>query len=65
MDLQSVKAHCGAHWAWARTGALILFLVTALLLAVSLTGVGGSADAHAPLKTGTSISALIFSHSAS
>jgi hypothetical protein len=64
MDLQSVKAHYGAHWAWARTGALILFLVTALLLAVSLTGVGSSTTAQSPLQAGTSISSLFVSGSA-
>ncbi len=55
MDLQTVKAQYGSHWAWARTGALILFLVTALLLAVSLTGLRDQTTANAPLQAGTSI----------
>jgi len=37
MDLQTITAHYGAKWAWARTGALILFLVTGILLVASLT----------------------------
>ena len=37
MDLQSIKTHYGPKWAWARTGALILFLVTGILLVASLT----------------------------
>ena len=37
MDLQTIKSHYGAKWAWARTGALILFLVTGILLVASLT----------------------------
>ena len=37
MDLQTIKSHFGAKWAWARTGALILFLVTGILLVASLT----------------------------
>lgn len=59
MDLQTVKAQYGTHWAWARTGALILFLVTAFLLAVSLTGARNADTARTNLKPGTSISALI------
>jgi hypothetical protein len=35
MDLQSLKSQYGAKW--ARTGALILFVVTGLLLVASLT----------------------------
>jgi hypothetical protein len=37
MDLQNIIASYGAKWAWARTGALILFLVTGILLVASLT----------------------------
>ena len=37
MDLQTIKSHYGAKWAWARTGALILFLVTGILLVASLS----------------------------
>lgn len=59
MDLQTVKTQYGTHWAWARTGALILFLVTAFLLALSLTAARNADTAKAPLKTGTSISTLL------
>jgi uncharacterized integral membrane protein len=37
MDLQTIKSHYGAKWAWARTGALILFVVTGILLVASLS----------------------------
>ncbi len=37
MDLQTIKAQYGAKWAWARTGALLFFLVTGILLLASLT----------------------------
>ncbi len=37
MDLQASKSQYGAKWAWARTGALILFLVTGILLLASLS----------------------------
>ena len=40
MDLQAIKSHYGAKWAWARTGALILFLVTGILLVASGVGIG-------------------------
>jgi len=59
MDLQTVKSQYGAHWAWARTGALILFLVTALLLAVSLTSAKNTDTTQASLKTSTTISSLL------
>jgi hypothetical protein len=36
MDLESAKSQHGSRWAWARTGALILFLVTGVLLLASL-----------------------------
>ncbi len=64
MDLQTVKAQYGTHWAWARTGALILFLVTALLLAVSLTAAHDSDTAKASTTAGTSVSALLSFRSA-
>jgi len=37
MDFQTIKSQEGAGWAWARTGALILFLVTGILLVATLT----------------------------
>jgi hypothetical protein len=48
MHLPTSKAHNGPRWAWARIGALILFLVTGVLLLASLhdarsqTGTTGS-----------------------
>ena len=36
MDLEGSKLLNGPRWAWARTGALILFLVTAILLLAAL-----------------------------
>lgn len=36
MHLQDSKAQNGPRWAWARIGALILFLVTGVLLLTSL-----------------------------
>jgi hypothetical protein len=36
MDLDGSKLQSGPRWAWARTGALILFLVTGILLLASL-----------------------------
>jgi hypothetical protein len=36
MDLEGAKMQNGPLWAWARTGALILFLVTGILLLASL-----------------------------
>jgi hypothetical protein len=36
MDLEGSKTQNGPRWAWARTGALILFLVTGILLVASL-----------------------------
>lgn len=64
MDLQTVKTQYGAHWAWARTGALILFLVTAFLLALSLTADRNSDTAKTNHQTGISISALLSNASA-
>jgi hypothetical protein len=60
MDLQTVKAQYGAHWAWARTGALILFLLSALLLAMSLSAARDTSTANAPFWAKTSISSLLF-----
>jgi len=58
MDLQTVKTRYGTHWAWARTGALILFLLTGMLFAVSLTA-HSRTSATAPAKAGVSITALL------
>lgn len=47
MDVEATSASDKAHWAWARTGALALFLVTAVLLITSLNAARsneGSAD---------------------
>jgi hypothetical protein len=57
MDLQSVKAQYGAKWAWARTGALLLFLVTGILLVASLTTTRSHA-ADTLLQAGVGISVL-------
>jgi len=37
MGLHAMKSRDGAKWAWTRTGALLLFLVTGILLVSSLT----------------------------
>ena len=47
MDLQAIKSHYGAKWAWARTGALILFLVTGILLVASLATARSQHAGHA------------------
>jgi len=65
MDLQTVKAQYGVHWAWARTGALILFLVTGMLLAASLTVFRSTASADGSFETGTSVSMLLLAPRAS
>ena len=36
MDLHAAKGQQGSKWAWARTGALLLFLLTGVLLLASL-----------------------------
>jgi hypothetical protein len=36
MDLEGSQLPNGPRWAWARTGALVLFLVTAILLLTAL-----------------------------
>lgn len=46
MDLHGSKLQNGSRWAWARTGALILFLVTGILLLASLNA-ARSQQAHA------------------
>jgi hypothetical protein len=60
MDLQTVKSQYGAHWAWARTGALILFLVSALLLAMSLNAARSEPTKTASPTAGTRLSSLLF-----
>jgi hypothetical protein len=54
MNLQTVKTHYATKGAWARTGALILFLVTGILLVASLTASRSSA-AEALLQAGSGI----------
>ena len=55
MDLQTVKSQYGAKWAWARTGALILFLLTGILLVASLTLSRSSTTGTASLEAGAGI----------
>ena len=38
MDRNAAKRQEGSKWAWARTGALLLFLLTGVLLLASLSG---------------------------
>jgi hypothetical protein len=45
MDLEGTKMQEGPRWAWARTGALVLFLVAGVLLLASL---GVAKSQHAP-----------------
>ena len=49
MDLQSLRSQYAAKW--ARTGALILFIVTGVLLVASLT----ASRSHANLQAGTGL----------
>ena len=49
MDLQAAGAKDGAHWAWARTGALVLFLLTAILLISTLSSAHSAPNARAQL----------------
>lgn len=65
MDLQTVKNQHGGYWAWARTGAVILFLVTALLLAASLTAARKSEADNTSLQTKMGLSSLLQRVSAS
>jgi hypothetical protein len=37
MDLHAAKGQQGSKWAWARTGALLLFLLSGVLLLASLS----------------------------
>ncbi len=45
MDLQTIKGHGEAKWAWARAGALIFFLVTGILLVASLMALRAQQEA--------------------
>jgi hypothetical protein len=50
MDLNAAKRQEGSKWAWARTGALLLFLLTGVLLLASLSALKNHrADAGAKL----------------
>ncbi|HET6321174.1 MAG TPA: hypothetical protein VFF87_03880 [Hyphomicrobium sp.] len=53
--MRSAKSTYGAKGTWARTGALILFLVSAILLLTSLNENRRHASADAMLKVGTGI----------
>ena len=39
MDLFAAKGQQGSKWAWARIGALLLFLLTGVLLVTSLSSI--------------------------
>ncbi|KWT66889.1 hypothetical protein APY04_2296 [Hyphomicrobium sulfonivorans] len=56
MDLQNARSSYGTKWVWARTGALILFLVTAVLLIASLSNSRSYASDGVLLKAGNSYS---------
>jgi len=52
MDFKGAKAQDGARWAWARTGALIVFLLTGILLLASLNSARSQfAPQHTPGPT--------------
>ena len=48
MNLEGAKMQNGPWWAWARTGALILFLVTGILLLASLGTARSQSTSHFP-----------------
>ncbi len=48
MDLQGTNMHNGPGWAWARTGALVLFLLTGILLLASLNTARSQDSAFPP-----------------
>jgi hypothetical protein len=48
MDLQGTNMHNGPGWAWARTGALVLFLLTGILLLASLSTARSQETAFPP-----------------
>lgn len=52
MNLDAFSAKDKAHWAWARTGALVLFLVTAVLLITSLNSAWSTQSARAQPENG-------------
>ena len=54
MDFKTSKARREHGWAWARTGALILFLLTGILLVASLTSARHTTMGVA-LKAGTGL----------
>jgi len=56
--MRSAKLTYGAKGTWARTGALILFVVSAILLLTSLNENRKQASADAMLKVGTGVSLL-------
>ncbi|HWK37403.1 MAG TPA: hypothetical protein VNR88_00655 [Hyphomicrobium sp.] len=56
--MRSAKSMYGARGTWARTGALILFLVSAILLLTSLNANRSQASADAMLEVGTGIGML-------
>ncbi|MBI1650681.1 hypothetical protein [Hyphomicrobium sulfonivorans] len=56
MDLQHARSSYGTKWVWARTGALILFLVTAILLIASLSNSRSYASDGVLLKAGNGYS---------
>ncbi len=56
--MRSARSTYGAKGTWARTGALILFLVSAILLLTSLNENRKQASADHMLKAGTGISVL-------
>jgi hypothetical protein len=51
MDLEGMKAQDGPRWAWARTGALILFVLTGILLLATLN-TARSQHPHDPVSAG-------------
>jgi hypothetical protein len=54
MNLEGTTMQNGPRWAWARTGALILFLLTGILLVASLSTARSQHAAHlAPGDTPT------------
>ena len=49
MDLEGMKAQDGSRWAWARIGALILFVLTGILLLATLN-TARSQQPHDPVS---------------
>ena len=48
MDLNAAKRQEGSKWAWARTGALLLFLLTGVLLLACLKNHRADAGSNFP-----------------